>query len=164
MAGGSPLALTTFWQLAYHLSGITLLGQTEQELLGPLPVPVRSAVLFTAQELDRDALTLTVGNEQLHFSDKTYRWVKSWSIKEAALARMLTSRKRVERETYSSADAYFKAHKLFEKRDGQDIHFAERLFVQQAFVPVFGLVGLLYLHPQVPFESTSGRRCYIDFG
>jgi hypothetical protein len=72
MAGGTLLASLTLWQLAYHLSGLTLLGKTEQEPLGPLPVPVRSAVLFTAQELDGDALTLPIGQEQLHYSDKTY--------------------------------------------------------------------------------------------
>jgi len=119
--------------------------------------------LFTAQELDADALTLTTGHEQLHYSAQSYRWVKGWRVKDEGLSRLLSSKKRTERQAYSSADEYFKAHKLYEKRDGQDVHFAERLFVQRAFIPVFGVAGLTYLHPQVAFESTSGKRRSIDF-
>ena len=38
------------WPLSYHLSGCTLLGETPQERLGALPLPLRNAVLAIAAE------------------------------------------------------------------------------------------------------------------
>ena len=44
-----------------------------------------------------------------------------------------------------------------------DEHFAERLFVEEVYVPIFGVVGLSYLTPQAPFVDGEGRRRRVDF-
>lgn len=63
-----------------------------------------------------------------------------------------------------SLSDYYRAHPVLLQRDelGRDIHYAERLFLSEIFVPVFGVGGLKHITPQVKFES-SGIRGFIDF-
>jgi len=70
--------LTSIWSLAYHLSGITLLGVTPEEPLGPLPLPLRSAVLEAAAAIDPAALEIELREEQLFYSKGVHRWVSRW--------------------------------------------------------------------------------------
>lgn len=70
------------WQLAYHLAGCTLLGITEQEPLGPLPVPVRTAVLKTIKQSQSDVIDLRLNKKSpLDFAEGEYQWVESWNYK-----------------------------------------------------------------------------------
>ena len=70
------------WQLAYHLAGCTLLGITEQEPLGSLPVPVRTAVLKTINQSQSDVIDLRLNKKSpLDFAEGEYQWVESWNYK-----------------------------------------------------------------------------------
>jgi ATP-dependent DNA helicase RecQ len=68
------------WQLAYHLSGCTLLGITEQESLGTLPIPIRTAVLKTVNQFNQNAIDLRLNKKSpLDFAEGEYEWVESWN-------------------------------------------------------------------------------------
>lgn len=70
------------WQLIYHLSGLTLLGITEQEPLGTLPVAIRTAVLKTIKQIQPDAIELILNQKSpLNYTDAqyNYEYVNSWS-------------------------------------------------------------------------------------
>ena len=70
------------WQLAYHLSGSTLLGITEQEPLGSLPLPIRTAVLKTVDQFKPDAIDLRLNKKSpLDFAEGEYEWVENWNYK-----------------------------------------------------------------------------------
>jgi ATP-dependent DNA helicase RecQ len=67
------------WQLVYHLSGLTLLGRTEQEPLGSLPIPIRTAVLKTIDLQNPGTIELTLFKKSpLEFAEGEYEWVNSW--------------------------------------------------------------------------------------
>ena len=75
------------WQLVYHLSGLTLLGRTEQEPLGSLPIPIRTAVLKTVKQLDPEAIEFTLLKKSpLEFTEGEYEWVNTWNHKKSCLA------------------------------------------------------------------------------
>ncbi len=67
------------WQLAYHLSGSTLLCITEQESLG-IPIPIRTAVLKTVKQFKQNAIDLRLNKKSpLDFAEGEYEWVESWN-------------------------------------------------------------------------------------
>ena len=147
------------WSIAYHLSGATLLGKTNEEPLGPLPYPVRSAVLRVAKVREPSVIAIEAVSAQLDYAGGRYDFVESWSFLDKAVEARLTSRKPSQAPTFSSIEDYFKHYDLRRRRpDGTDEHYAERLFVEQAFVPVFGLHGLRYLTPQVAFVDSEGKQ------
>lgn len=152
------------WTLAYHLSGVTLLGPTEHEPLGPLPYPVRTAVLKVARELAPEALEVDLRRETLNYLGGEYEYVDSWRFRVPELQARFTGRKPLATTAFSSVEDYYVHHGLRKKRyDGVDEHFAERLFVERVFVPTFGVRGLQYLQPQVALVDSRGRRRRIDF-
>lgn len=160
--------MASIWQLAYHLCGITMLSRTPQEPLGTLPVPLRSAVLRVAAESDPELLELHVQRKLLMFSEGTYTWVQRWRFLNEDVQRLLTGRGAVTQQSYSSLDDFYRHHNLRVKtKDEQgverDEHYAERLFLEEAFVPVFGVAGLSYLKPQAAFIDGGGHRREIDF-
>lgn len=68
-----------FWWFVRSLCGEGTLGSTERNVLGVLPVPVRSALLRAVQEIDPGALeSLDVRRAGLHAEDGNYVWVHSW--------------------------------------------------------------------------------------
>ncbi|MEM7714629.1 MAG: DEAD/DEAH box helicase [Cyanobacteria bacterium P01_A01_bin.68] len=73
------------WQLAYHLSGSTLLGITEQEPLGTLPIPIRTAVLKTVKQFNQNSIDLRLNQKSpLDFAEGEYEWVESWNYKNSS--------------------------------------------------------------------------------
>src|SRR5690606_25222022 len=150
--------------LAYHLSGVTLLGATEQEPLGPLPYPVRTAVLQLAQQLEPDALDVELRRETLNYLGGEYTYVDYWRFRDEHLERRLTSRRRSPTPPFGSIEAYYQHFNLRRKsQDGTDVHFAERFFIERSFVPAFGVRALQFLPPPVPFIDSEGRERRIDF-
>lgn len=156
------MTFTTLWQLAYHLCGVTLLGKTEQEPLGALPMPIRSAVIQTAKRLCAEEITTTDVLDELIYAQGSYRRTRSWFLKDASIKAQL-ARTPGSSLSFASVEDYFEYYKLHTKERGQDVHFAERLFVEEAFLPVFGLAGLAQLEPQVGFKTRTGKNRYIDF-
>lgn len=69
---------TTFWRLAYHLCGVTLLGETPEASLGTLPYPVRTAVLKTVRDIDDTAIFLHLEQKTLLHQPGQYEWVEAW--------------------------------------------------------------------------------------
>ena len=67
------------------------------------------------------------------------------------------------RTRYSSADDFFRRHNLLPVSGQSDEHYAERLFIKEAFLPTFGLAGLSYLTPQAAFVDSAKRERRIDF-
>ncbi|MEI8167729.1 MAG: hypothetical protein WCG26_15205, partial [Chloroflexales bacterium] len=143
------------WRLAYHIGGLTFLAA------------IRTAALQTVDEHDATVLNLELGQQTLWFSEGEYTWVARWSVRDSE-------------HQYQSVDEYFREHTLNAQtaedepfaqtaedepfaQTGQDEHFAERQFVEQVFVPFFGLHGLKQLRPQVAFTDTAGKLPHIDF-
>lgn len=154
----------SIWRLAYHLSGLTMLARTEQEPLGPLPVPVRSAVLSVAADLSPHEFDITRHHEVLNYAEGSYRWVSRWRLRSESLKKLLLDRTGAgRRATYGSVDEFCKKHDLLPKPGVPDEHYAERAFLAEAFVKAFGLAGLSYLTPQSPFVDTAGKQRRIDF-
>ncbi|NEO38410.1 MAG: DEAD/DEAH box helicase [Moorea sp. SIOASIH] len=72
------------WQLAYHLSGSTLLGITEQEPLGSLPIPIRTATLKTVKKFKPDAIDLRLNQKSpLDFAEGEYELVENCDYKSS---------------------------------------------------------------------------------
>jgi len=155
------------WPLAYHLCGLTTLGRTPLEPLGSLPVPVRTAVLEVAHEIDPDAVVLKLASKQLlNAPDQrrsNYTWVDWWRFAEDELKDFVGDTKR-ESVRYRSLNDYLNQHTLAKPKDGApDEYPAERLFLQEAFLPIFGLAGLSLLKPQYTFREGRGRKRRVDF-
>ena len=146
------------WRLVYHIGGLTFLEQTSTERLGCLPMAIRTAALQTVDEHDATVLNLELGQQTLWFSEGEYTWVARWSVRDSE-------------HQYQSVEEYFREHTLNAQtaedehfaQTGQDEHFAERQFVEQVFVPFFGLHGLKQLRPQVAFTDIAGTSRHIDF-
>lgn len=156
--------MSNLWQLAYHLGGLTMLSPTPLEQLGTLPVPLRTAALKLAQAASPGDFKLETGQTSLFYSDGEYEWVRRWSVTSDALHRHLFSgNTEGPRATYSSVDEFCRRHELLAVAGKQDEHYAERLFLNEAFVPAFGLAGLTYLTPQAPLLDSEGRQRRIDF-
>jgi ATP-dependent DNA helicase RecQ len=155
------------WQLAYHLCGLTTLGQTPSEPLGSLPVPVRTAVLEVAHEIDPESVMLKLANKQLlNATDprrSNYTWVEGWRFAEKELKDFIGNTEK-ESVRYPSLKEFIDRHALAKPKDsGPDEHFANRLFLQEAFLPVFGLAGLSLLKPQYIYREERGRKRHVDF-
>lgn len=162
--GGGSLNEKDIWSIAYHLSGTTLLGKTQEEPLGPLPYPVRSAVLRVAKGREPSVIATEPVSAQLDYAGGKYDFIEGWSFLNKDVEARLTSRRPSQLAAFSTIEDYFKHHDLRRRQpDGTDEHYAERLFVEKSFVPVFGLHGLRYLTPQFPFVDSEGKRRRIDF-
>lgn len=152
------------WKLAYHLAGPTLLGKTAREPLGPLPVPIRTAVLKTVAELDPEAIAFELCKQDLLFAEGEYEWVAWWRYRDRTLGEVLRRIQVGTRLRYASTEDYYREHNLARPEgETEDEHYAERFFVEEVFWPLFGLEGLSYLRPQVPFRDSDDRQRYIDF-
>jgi ATP-dependent DNA helicase RecQ len=126
---------------------------------------VRSAVLKAVSRIDLEAIELETRKDQLLYSEGEYHWVSRWRFRVPGLAQFLHNSQNGGRVAYSSVEEYFRAHNLLPPRDPKerDEHFAERIFVEEAFLPVFGLEGLSYLRPQVEFVDSNKRTRRVDF-
>jgi len=157
------------WQLAYHLCGLKLLGRTSQEPLGTLPVSVKTAVLEIAHEVHPDEIELRSVERQLLKAEDpkraTYRWLESWcfvhnDVKDIILQEAIPG----EHPHYKSLNDFIHKYNLEKPKDSSlDEHYAERLFLEEAFLPVFGIPGLSFLQAQLQFKDASKRRRWIDF-
>lgn len=155
--------MQTIWQLAYHLSGLTMLAKTELEPLGVLPVPLRSAVLKQASQLFPREFEIETSKELLLYTQGEYEWVRRWRLHSPTLQKLLLGTQTTTRLTYTSVDEYCRKHDLLERKGEKDEHYAERAFLKEAFVPAFGLHGLSFLTPQAPFRDREGHERRIDF-
>lgn len=152
------------WQLAYQLSGLTMMSPTPEEPLGSLPVPLRSAVITLAHELAPKELDVENEQKDLIHAHGAYTWVRRWRVRNDELHNQLFKGIAPERcATYGSLDDFYKHHDLLEVPGRKDEHYAERAFLRESFVPAFGLAGLGYLKPQAEFTEASGKRRRIDF-
>lgn len=155
------------WQIAYQLCGVTLLGKTKQELLGALPLPVRSAILCTAQEFAPSAISVEWSKQESETSSLFPHKYINWEIEDEHLEKLVNTPapfSYLPKVQFSSIDAFFQHHKLFKlQEDGTDEHFAERRFVEEVFVPVVGLNALTFLCPQEKFSHSNGVERRIDF-
>lgn len=144
-----------FWQQVYYLSGLTLLDDTKEEPLGTLPVPLRSALIDVAERNFGSGIHAE-WREDASLGPVS-RVVKRWHWRPS----------KAHDSTGSAAPAsvhdYFAQHQLLPKSETEDEHFAERLFVEKVFVPLFGLKALMYLQPQVAFCDPAGKQRAIDF-
>jgi ATP-dependent DNA helicase RecQ len=77
------------WQLVYHLSGLTILGRTEQEPLGSLPISIRTAVLKTIDLQNPGTIELTLFKESLLFAEGEYEWVDSWGSQKKTVSELI---------------------------------------------------------------------------
>ena len=170
VAGSRQPNSTLLWKLTYHLSGIKILGRTTPllEPLGTLPMPVRTAILEVAQSVDPEGVSLNLVEHQLLKTEdprtSTYRWVAEWNLTQKELKYFLEEPLPRERFHCNSLENFIEQNHLGEPKDGSlDEHYAERLFLEKAFIPVFGISGLVLLKPQHPFKDVSGRSRRIDF-
>jgi ATP-dependent DNA helicase RecQ len=69
------------WKLVYHLAGPTLLGITDEEPLGSLPIPIRTAVLKTVVEYPGEVIECKLLEESLQFTVGNYEWIDNWRYK-----------------------------------------------------------------------------------
>ncbi|HOL44567.1 MAG TPA: DEAD/DEAH box helicase [Methanothrix sp.] len=155
------------WQLAYYLCGITILNRTSLERLGTLPVSVRTAVLEVAHAIAPDEIELKLATSQLLRSEDlkrvTYRWAEWWSFAHEDVESHVMEADPNRYQYYPSLDEYIQRNNLEKPdNDGPDEHYAERMFLRESFLPVFGVSGLSFLHPQVPFRISGGKQGRID--
>jgi len=144
-----------FWRQVYHLSGLTLLDDTKEEPLGAIPVPLRSALIDVA-ERELGSVIHTEWGEDASLGPSS-RFVKRWYWSSG------NAHDRSVSAAPASVHDFFVQHKLLPKSETEDEHFAERLFVEKVFVPLFGLRALTYLQPQVTFSDSTGKQRAIDF-
>ena len=144
-----------FWRQVYHLSGPTLLDDTKEDPLGTLPVPLRSALIGVA-ERDLGGAIYAEWREDANLGSLS-RVVKRWHWRSSK------AHDRLGGAAPLSVHDYFAQHQLLPKSETEDEHFAERLFVEKVFVPLFGPQALRYLQPQVAFCDPAGRQRAIDF-
>jgi ATP-dependent DNA helicase RecQ len=155
------------WQLAYQLCGITTVGRTHLEPLGSLPVPLRRAVLEVAHDIAPLAVNLKLASKQLlNTADPgrpNYTWVEGWRFAREELKDFVENTKDGAAR-YTFLEDYLDRHALAKPKDDRpDEHYADRIFLQEAFLPVFGLAGLSLLNPQYTIRETTGRKRRVDF-
>jgi len=152
------------WQIAYHLCGITLLGKSGDNTLEPLaelPMPVRNAVLRLAHELMPNAIVIEETSKQFEYVAGDYCWIDHWYCTDQQLKDRILDSVPLPRLEFSSVEEYFTEYALYSNGDtSKDEHYAERLFVKDVFVPLFGLSELTHLQPQTSFGK-KGQQ--IDF-
>ncbi|PYE53289.1 DEAD/DEAH box helicase [Deinococcus yavapaiensis] len=154
---------TSPWQLVYHLCGLTVLGSTPQQPLGAVPAPVRAALLHSALQLDSSVLEAEFVRTPLLFGAGEHVGVRAWRFTGARPGTLRDRQRRASTRTYASLDDFIRAHDLTRPTSGSDEHFAERIFLEEAFVPAFGLHGLSLLTPQERFTDSLGKARRIDF-
>jgi ATP-dependent DNA helicase RecQ len=156
------------WVLAYQLSGCTILGRTESEPLGSLPIQIRTAVLEVAHEIDPEDVLVKINKRQLirvvDPRHANYKWVEQWRFANNEKRKILRSNHSNQKIPFKSVDEFIHVHNLDKPEDDSfDEHYAERLFLKDAFLPVFGVHGLSFLSPQFAFRDQSGRERRVDF-
>lgn len=153
----------SLWSLVYAIGGLSTLGRTEQQPLGALPAPLRSAVLRTASQLAPDFIQIKSEQSALMFSEGTFDRVTSWqqTVQQSKFKKDRDAR--AKPVSYTSAESYFRIYKLLPKPEQADEHYAERLFIEKALIPSLGLAGLSFLTPQETFQDSKGRKRRIDF-
>jgi ATP-dependent DNA helicase RecQ len=129
---------------------------------------VRTAVIEVAQSVDPEGVSRNIVEHQLlKVKDPrkdTYRWVEDWSLNQNELKVFFEEALPGERLHYDSLEDFIQQNRLGRPKDSSsDEHYAERLFLEKAYVPIFGIAGLFLLEPQYPFNDISGRRRRIDF-
>lgn len=158
-----PTAAPSVWSLIYHLSGLTSLGPTPQQPLGVLPAPVRNAVLRAAHELDPQAVEVETRAHELLFGEGQFVSVPRWRFLHGRLTEKRDRDRLAAPRVFEDLMAYVRHFDLGKPESGPDEHFAERVFLEEVFVPVFGVAGLSYLDAQEGFEGSGGRARRIDF-
>lgn len=156
----------SFWRLAYELCGLRLLGRTQKQPLGSLPMPLRRAVLEEAVRIAPGIADVRVDEVPLNRGiGRPRRVLKRWGVSSGLMPQYLGLLPDLVAFSFTSPAEYFEAHGLGPSAAPgmPDEHFAERLFVEGAYVDVFGLKGLSYLKPQVRFTDSTGVRRRIDF-
>ena len=138
-----------FLRYAFHLLGPTFKGPTEEEPLGSLPTPARTAFLNGAQNLFPD-LRIELNSAPLTYGPsggEIYQWTTAWSFPDPEFKTNLYQRLVTWRplRRYASLADFLREHDLY----GEE-HYAERLFLERVFVPLFGVQGLGLLTPQAP--------------
>jgi ATP-dependent DNA helicase RecQ len=162
--GGLQVDANLVWRVAYHLAGPTLLGPTAVEPLGAIPASLRTAVLRTVAELDPEAIKLDLEVRTLDTTGARFARAASWRFSDEGHEQILNRTHSTARPTPGSLDEFYRTYNLYQRPDDeQDDHYLERRFVEQSFVPVFGLEGLARLKPQLKFQDETGKRRYIDF-
>lgn len=151
-----------FLRYAFHLLGPTFKGPTEEEPLGSLPTPARTAFLNGAQNLFPD-LRIELNSAPLTYGPsggEIYQWTTAWSFPDPEFKTNLYQRLVTWRplRRYASLADFLREHDLY----GEE-HYAERLFLERVFVPLFGVQGLGLLTPQAPFSDEAGRTRRADF-
>jgi len=151
-----------FLHHVFHLLGPTFKGPTEEEPLGALPVPARTAFLIGAKNLFPD-LRVEFNSAPLTYGSKAgevYESATSWSLPDPEfkprLYQRLVTWKPLRR--YVSLADFLREHDLYSEE-----HYAERLFLERVFVPLFGVQGLGLLTPQAPFLDEEGKERRADF-
>ena len=141
-----------------------MLARTAQEPLGALPIPVRSTVLSVAAAHFPGEFDIVLNKDTLNYAEGKYQWVSRWRVRSEALQQLLFDRSNTgRRAAYGSVEEFCKKHDLLPQPGVQDEHYAERAFLEEAFVRAFGLPGLSFLTPQFPFVDSTGKQRRIDF-
>ena len=83
-----------------------MLSRTVQEPLGTLPVPVRTAVLQTAAQLDPETVEAKVNSKLLMYGEGQYRWVSRWRFINEDVRRLITGRNGLTHSTYHTVEDY----------------------------------------------------------
>lgn len=153
--------------IVYHLCGLTILGRTPLEPLGTLPVPVRTAVLEVAQSVDPEGILLS-RPRLLEWAKgqrrSIYRWFDWWRFAQDEVKNALQRTDPGELLSYKSLNDFIQRYNLGKpKDDSLDEHYAERLFLEKAFLPIFGIAGLSLLKAQSVFRDALERQRRIDF-
>lgn len=152
------------WQIAFHLIGPTILGKTESQSLGTLPMRVRTSVLSVVDAHVPNAVEFERGSDILPEPSVGHTWIRNWRFRNASLTKALEASSKREQPPFSSLDAFFNTNRLFDHdAQGRDIHVAERAFVNEVFWPLMGLSGLAEIKAQVGIVDEEGGRRAIDF-
>jgi len=129
---------------------------------------VKTAVLEIAHEVHPDEIKRRSVERQLLKAEDpkraTYRWLESWYFVHNDVDIILQEAIPGEHPRYKSLNDFIHKYNLEKPKDSSlDEHYAERLFLEEAFLPVFGIPGLSFLQAQLQFKDASKRRRWIDF-
>ncbi len=161
--GGSAPRPDLLWFLADRLSGSTLLGAEEAGPLGGLPHPIRTCVIQSLAKLAPESVQIETESINLAYSPRVFQRIAQCRYTDPGFGETLRDRDSIHTPLYSSVDAYCDHHRLMPPENGSDEHYAERMFLNEVFLPVFGLVGLKRLHPQVEFRKPGDGTGRVDF-
>jgi len=131
-------------------------------------MPIRTAVLKVVQNLDPDAINIQSRIVQVDGGNKkpiAYEYVVSWDFSGEELHNSILEMP-YDNIQYPSLQAFINSHHLEKNiENDQDEHYAERMFLEKSFLPVFGLSGLSVIEPQFAFQELAekGKRRRMDF-